>query len=201
MTIAGIGLAGAITASKDMPSGSEDQPSEGLGTPAKMAIGAIAALAVPYAVGAGAFKGGKAAAKGLWNNKKAIADTVSDGAISVAENALGGAIGAAKGALYPAAEVGKKLTDIMIKQDPVKFKDNFMNLGLTTTGKAFIFTAAGAAGIKGGWDKYTESRSGQMVGAAGPTPEVAIENARGTMADMYGAGGDLVFALNQNRRG
>ena len=201
LAAAGIGIAGAVVASKDMPSSTDDQSGEGLSTVAKMAIGAAAALAAPRLIGEMAVSGGKAAAKGLWNNKRAIADSIADGAITTAEKTIGAVSGAARGVLYPAAQVGKSLTDIIIEQSPTRFKDNFMNLGMTNRGKLIIGAAGIAAGFKGGWDRYNESRSGQMVGAAGPTPEITMENPKGTMADMYGAGGDLVFALNHNRRG
>ena len=57
------------------------------------------------------------------------------------------------------------------------------------------------AGIREGYDSYTTSRMGTMNGFETSTPKMpAIENSK-DMAESYGAGGDLVFALNRNRRG
>lgn len=51
-------------------------------------------------------------------------------------------------------------------------------------------------------DTYDMDRAGIPNGAVGPTPQMPVlDEYSARQAEMLGAGGDLVFAMNNNRRG
>ena len=88
-----------------------------------------------------------------------------------------------------------------ITTDPQQNGDTFLNAGLNNKGPALMFGIGTVAGIREGYDSYTKSRMGTMNGFEISTPKMpSLENSQ-DMAESYGAGGDLVFALNRNRRG
>ena len=64
-----------------------------------------------------------------------------------------------------------------------------------------MFGIGTMAGIREGYDSYTTSRMGTMSGFETSTPKMPSLENRQDMAESYGAGGDLVFARNRNRRG
>ena len=97
--------------------------------------------------------------------------------------------------------ITERFTKSFITTDPKKYGDTFLKAGLNKKGSALMFGIGTMAGIRDGYDSYTTSRMGTMNGFEISTPKMpAIEN-RQDMAESYGAGGDLVFALNRNRRG
>ena len=97
--------------------------------------------------------------------------------------------------------ITERFTKGFITTDPKKYGDTFLKAGLNKKGSALMLGTGALAGIRDGYDSYTMSRMGTMNGFEISTPKLpAIEN-RQDMAESYGAGGDLVFALNRNRRG
>ena len=100
-----------------------------------------------------------------------------------------------------AGGITERFTKSFITTDPKKYGDTFLKAGLNKKGSALMLGIGTASGISDGYDSYTVSRMGTMNGFEISTPKLtAIEN-RQDMAESYGAGGDLVFALNRNRRG
>ena len=100
-----------------------------------------------------------------------------------------------------AGGITERFTKSFITTDPKKYGDTFLKAGLNKKGSALMLGIGTASGISDGYDSYTVSRMGTMNGIEISTPKMpAIEN-RQDMAESYGAGGDLVFALNRNRRG
>ena len=100
-----------------------------------------------------------------------------------------------------AGGITERFTKSFITTDPKKYGDTFLKAGLNKKGSALMLGTGALAGIRDGYDSYTMSRMGTMNGFDISTPKLtAIEN-RQDMAESYGAGGDLVFALNRNRRG
>jgi hypothetical protein len=78
--------------------------------------------------------------------------------------------------------------------------------GLKLTGKGKMIGAAYVAGaaLLGANKAYDNSRVGRPDGVVVPTPVMegpSMDNYQDRMAESYGAGGDLVFALHKNRRG
>ena len=100
-----------------------------------------------------------------------------------------------------AGGITERFTKSFITTDPKKYGDTFLKAGLNKKGSALMLGIGTASGISDGYDSYTVSRMGTMNGFEISTPKLpSIEN-RQDMAESYGAGGDLVFALNRNRRG
>ena len=97
--------------------------------------------------------------------------------------------------------ITERFTKSFITTDPKKYGDTFLKAGLNKKGSALMFGICTVAGIREGYDSYTKSRMGTMNGFETSTPKMpSLENSQ-DMAESYGAGGDLVFALNRNRRG
>lgn len=67
--------------------------------------------------------------------------------------------------------------------------------GTILNGKMLIGATAAIEGAKKAWNTVETAKMGQMTGATTMTPQIP------SYADNAGATGDLVFALNANRRG
>ena len=127
------------------------------------------------------------------------------GAKNIAKTALN--ISAKTVALPLEASIGlaggitERFTKSFITTDPKKYGDTFLKAGLNKKGSALMLGIGTASGISDGYDSYTVSRMGTMNGFEISTPKMPTIENRQDMAESYGAGGDLVFALNRNRRG
>ena len=97
--------------------------------------------------------------------------------------------------------ITERFTKSFITTDPKKYGDTFLKAGLNKKGSALMLGTGALVGIKDGYDSYTTSRMGTMNGFEISTPKMPTIENRQDMAESYGAGGDLVFALNRNRRG
>ena len=97
--------------------------------------------------------------------------------------------------------ITERFTKSFITTDPKKYGDTFLKAGLNKKGSALMLGIGTASGISDGYDSYTVSRMGTMNGFEISTPKMPTIENRQDMAEIYGAGGDLVFALNRNRRG
>ena len=100
-----------------------------------------------------------------------------------------------------AGGITERFTKSFITTDPKKYGDTFLKAGLNKKGSALMLGIGTASGISDGYDSYTVSRMGTMNGFEISTPKMPTIENRQDMAESYGAGGDLVFALNRNRRG
>ena len=100
-----------------------------------------------------------------------------------------------------AGGITERFTKSFITTDPKKYGDTFLKAGLNKKGSALMLGTGALVGIKDGYDSYTTSRMGTMNGFEISTPKMPTIENRQDMAESYGAGGDLVFALNRNRRG
>ena len=102
---------------------------------------------------------------------------------------------------------GKAFSKAFIGTDPKKYADMPFKMGLNKAGITTMLAVGAAAGIRDGYDSYTNSRMGTPTGVENGTPvipeyespEMSRRNMRHFRAENYGAGGDLVFALNRNR--
>lgn len=93
---------------------------------------------------------------------------------------------------------GKMLGDAMIDINPAKYEYSLFGAGLTGKGKAIVFGSALAAGSVGAYNDYETTQMGTPSGEiASPTPRVNYTR----FGEEMGATGDLVFAMNRNRRG
>ena len=97
--------------------------------------------------------------------------------------------------------ITERFTKTFITTDPKKYGDTFLKAGLNKKGSALMLGIGTASGISDGYDSYTVSRMGTVNGFEISTPKMPTIENRQDMAESYGAGGDLVFALNRNRRG
>lgn len=130
---------------------------------------------------------------------------------NVAEAVAGGTLGAAViGAQViggAAAGAGKLFSDAFIGTDPKKYGDMPLKMGLNKAGIATMLAVGAVAGVMDGFNAYTKSRMGTPMGVENSTPaipqyeapEMPRKNSRRFRSEDYGAGGDLVFALNNNR--
>ena len=100
-----------------------------------------------------------------------------------------------------AGGITERFTKSFITTDPKKYGDTFLKAGLNKKGSALMLGIGTASGISDGYDSYTVSRMGTVNGFEISTPKMPTIENRQDMAESYGAGGDLVFALNRNRRG
>lgn len=127
------------------------------------------------------------------------------------------ALAATKGAYEVGKGVGETLTTEAVGASRVVGKtlfkssdeyDNLMKTKLTGAGKiAFTGYALGASAV-GAVETYDELRLGTPSGMISNVPtsqdyqyEMSQMQSRTPKASSYGAGGDLVFAMNANRRG
>ena len=102
---------------------------------------------------------------------------------------------------------GKLFSKTFIGTDPKKYADMPFKMGLNKAGTTTMLAVGAVAGIRDGYDSYTNSRMGTPTGVENSTPvipeyespEISRRNMRHFRAENYGAGGDLVFALNRNR--
>ena len=100
-----------------------------------------------------------------------------------------------------AGGITERFTKSFITTDPKKYGDTFLKAGLNKKGSALMLGIGTASGISDGYDSYTVSRMGTMNGFEISTPKMPTIENRQDMAESYGAGVDLVFSLNRNRRG
>ncbi len=185
-----------------------DQNSENVGR--NSAIGAVAGASV-FGVIAGASFAGAQLTKNDFALAKKIGSATADIAGDVAATTGNFAVGAAKGTVKTTggliAGIGKSLSDKFLEINP-KNKNIFGGLSL----KKNLGTKAALVGIglgmilNEGFEVNNEIDKGVPMGAATSTPEIdntwqSMDNYQSRSAEAYGAGGELVFALNANRRG
>ena len=184
-----VGIAGAVFAGAD----SSEMAVAGL-------AGAVGGALTPAAIGGlgqGVMSATPATVKfGAKYGKEAI------GAIGTASLYAGDFAGTMVGT---AARTGTNIMATAAKS----FSDNFLResdksfLGYKFNKKGMLLMAgiAGISSILGGGDAYLESRRGMPAQETLMTSTPNLDNFQYRAAETYGAGGDLVFALNKNRRG
>lgn len=185
------------------------------GAAAGAALGGAAIAAAPFALGITA----KAAVTTLQNSDKifagigsgaakiagtigmtvkgAVSNTARAAMIGNLEGKVAGNI--AKDVLNPLDRHGKALLNIagkMIKKNPGNNADGIISdYSLSGFGKAMVIGGSLVKGAKDAFNTYMSSKVGQRDGyISSVTPQIRL-------ADNAGATGDLVFALNNNRRG
>ena len=123
----------------------------------------------------------------------------------IGKAALDIAVKTSAGSVQAAVGLTGGLTESFMKSfittDPKKYGDTFLKAGLNKKGTALMLGIGSLAGIRDGYESYTNSRMGTMNGFQVSTPAIPSIESSKDMAEEYGAGGDLVFALNRNRRG
>ena len=200
--VSGIAAVG-YTALRPTPTSSADMDEISPGK--KFAVGSAAVLgagAMAYGLGTGAEKAGEYVIKNGANIERAVSTGLGK---AVGKGITHVAIPAVKGATEAIAGPAMGVIDVVSKasffRDPKKFPDNLGHFGMSNIGKGIAVAGALVAGIKGGIDSYNKAKMGQSYGLETSTPQNILYDVRQDLADTYGAGGDLVFALNQNRRG
>ena len=184
------------------------------------AVGAGLAGGDGTEIGVGAVAGGVAGAMiptGVEMLGQAIIDNTPKAAKAIASNARPVLEGIGTASIYAGditaqavATTGKTVagltvgasklaSDAFFEYDPVKHK-NFTGVGLNKAGKIAALGIAGISSILGAFDTYNQSRAGVPSGGL-VTSTPNINDYQRNAAETYGAGGDLVFALNRNRRG
>ena len=138
-------------------------------------------------------------------------DKIVNVGTNAAEAVVGGTLGAAViGAQViggAAAGAGKLFSDAFIGTDPKKYGDMPFKMGLNKAGIATMLAVGAVAGVMDGFNAYTKSRMGTPAGIENSTPvipqyespDMSGRDMRRFRSEDYGAGGDLVFALNKNR--
>jgi hypothetical protein len=132
-----------------------------------------------------------------------VADVAADVGIEIGKRGLKAGRAVGRTAMNIGAGVVKSFSDTFLEVDP-KFENAIDGVKLSKWGKAAAGAFVLGASILGANDSYNKSRMGTPSGAMtttpimdGPSTDYYTRNA----AETYGAGGDLVFALNRNRRG
>ena len=129
---------------------------------------------------------------------KSVSKNIGKTALKIAAY---GSAGTAQTALGLGGGLAESFVKNFITTDPRKYGDTFLKAGLNKKGTALMLGAGSFAGIRDSYDSYTKSRMGTMNGFEVSTPKIPGIESSMDMAEEYGAGGDLVFALHQNRRG
>lgn len=179
------------------------------------AVGGAAIAAAPFALGAAA----KGAVKVLQNSDKIFAG-IGNGAANIAgaigttaraaftNTARAAMVGNFEGKLArniikdvanPIDRYGKSILNIagkMIKKNPGNNADGIISdYSLSGLGKAMVIGGSLIKGAKDAFNTYMNDKVGQRDAyISSPTPQIRL-------TDNAGATGDLVFALNNNRRG
>ena len=153
-----------------------------------------AAYSTVEAIGSVAEKAGRAA----WNAAPGAAEKVGSASLYTAEG-IGNAAGIGmKTGLNMAVGAGKYAGDLMIDINPTKYDWSLFGAGLTGKGKALVYGSALAAGTVGAYRDYETTQMGTPSGeVVTPTPRINYTH----FGEEMGATGDLVFAMNRNRRG
>lgn len=149
-------------------------------------------------IGSATIMAGKAAFNAGYNNGPKIMGKVGDatiaGSTKIADAALEGLdIGASMA--IGAGTVFSKFIDYDVKKYGEK---SLFNSGLTKGGKALVFGTGLVAGSMGAYKDY-ETRQMGTPSAQVETPVPQINYTH--FGEEMGATGDLVFAMNRNRRG
>lgn len=208
--LAGAGLAGgaAITSTsgdRADQSGSHDLENAAI---AGLAGGVVGASIIPMKNGLG--KIGELAGEAVHKKYQTLKspggmanalDKASDSILSTAGRVT------SVGAGLAAAPIGvtKSIAGNLLKDvDPSE--GSLFNIKFNKKGKALMAGIALFSAVSEGNDTYNEIRKGASTGRVlGPTPSFMEEqrqverNNSVRMAEEYGAGGDLIFALNRNR--
>lgn len=151
-------------------------------------------------LGAAAVPASLAVGERTWNIGKRtpeILEGIGDTTIKAGKKVLPVAAGAGK----IASNVGLGIGDFastLVKES----KDSPFGFTLSGKGKAMLLGAAVIGSLVGAHDTYTESRSGTPTSMVNSTPKMPVlDNFQKDLAETYGAGGDLNFAMHRNRRG
>ena len=172
-----------------------------------MGIGSAAWSGIKWA-GKKAGAGFAAGMRGVGSATIAAGEAGAMGAKKAAPHILNGAVGAAEAigdmALTGAETAGKmmlgagKYMGDMIDINPAKYEYSLFGAGLTGKGKAIVYGSALVAGTLGAYNDYETTQMGTPSGeVVGPTPRMNYTR----FGEEMGATGDLVFAMNRNRRG
>lgn len=112
-----------------------------------------------------------------------------------------------KAAFNMAVGASATFADTFLEYDENKI-NAFGGIKASNIGKMAVMGFALGATVLDGTEAYDNSKKGTPQGVVGPTPRIEprIDNSNrygrpSFTAESYGAGGDLVFALNNLRRG
>lgn len=145
------------------------------------------------AIGGVAERAGKAA----WNAAPGVAEKIGDASLYTAEG-IGHAAGVGiktGGTMMVGA--GKMVGDL-IEYNPKKYTNSLFGAEFSRTGKTLMIGAGLIAGTAGAYNEYETTQMGTPSGeVASPTPSINYTR----FGEEMGATGDLVFAMNRNRRG
>jgi F0F1-type ATP synthase membrane subunit c/vacuolar-type H+-ATPase subunit K len=206
LAIGTVGAIGGLATGASLNDSRADQSSGMDMTTAGVFMGAgVGAIGASYGVGHVLTKSAESAYKNreaiIKKGYEALQDT-GDVALTVGK----GAKEAGRTMLDAFVGGSKKIGDVLVDFDKNLVGSAERPLGLKFTKKGKMIGAAVTAGaaILGANRAYDNSRVGRPDGVVVPTPTMegpSMDNYQDRMAESYGAGGDLVFALHKNRRG
>lgn len=160
------------------------------GTGAMIGAG-LGAAAVPASLGIGS------AAWNIGKRTPEILEGIGDATIKTGKKVFPVAAGAGKVAANVSLGIGE-FASTLVRES----KDMPLGFTLSKKGKALVAGAAVIGSIVGANDAYTESRMERPTGIANSTPQMPVlDSFQRDIAETYGAGGDLNFAMHRNRRG
>lgn len=181
----------------------EDQTQGGIMNES-MAVGAIG-IGLTGATAYGAKKGYDYFTKENFKNSKALGRSAAIAGASAVDLTVSAASTAGKTAANITAGIAKTIDEKLLEVSD----DSLMGKKLNKTGKILMAAIAVGSSVLGMNDAYDRSRSGENYDQkiVTNTPDFedkdnpSLDNYWSRSAEAYGAGGDLVFALNRNRRG
>jgi len=129
---------------------------------------------------------------GITNIGKAAAGKVADGLEKVGSAAFTAAGLATEFAVGTGEFISRGL-----EYNP-KFTDSIFRIKFTKPARHLMYAGGFAVGLKEAYEDYRERQMGVPSGeVVGPTPRISYTR----FGEEMGATGDLVFAMNRNRRG
>ncbi len=138
-------------------------------------------------------KQGWKAGKGLYNHAGQVGEAGATMATDAAMAAASGVGAVASMAAGVGGIMGK-----LIDHNPAKYTNSIFGAELTSGGKALVYGTGLVAGTVGAFRDYETSQMGTPTGeVVTPTPRINYTH----FGEEMGATGDLVFAMNRNRRG
>ena len=176
------------------------------GAIAGAAVGGAALVSAPFVAGAAAkgvvnvLQNSDKIFAGIGSATETVASAIGRGVKGAASATMKAAtVGGASGVLNPVSRGLSGLTGFassLIKHTPGSNADGIISdFSLSGLGKAVVFGGAMIKGVKDAAKTYMNDKRGQV------DPYISSVSPQIRLMDDSGASGDLVFALNNNRRG
>lgn len=150
------------------------------------------------AIGSATAMAGKAIFNAGYNNAPSAMSKIGSATAAGSSKLVDAAIDGTTAGIRVAVGAGSLFANF-IEYDAAKYGEkSLFNSRLTKSGKALVFGTGLVAGSFGAYRDYETRQMGMPTGQVEtPTPQISYTH----FGEEMGATGDLVFAMNRNRRG